>query len=168
MNSQTRDPVGLSGGRLAEAVRELKALASNTAFFADALEEILQMIDWIDDFEQIPTSAVSTILASSVSRPRQVLRFRDRFMRKGKNTLTAYDASEGALYALFSAVLALLPKAPRCVAVDNLDQALNPRLTQKLVSSLCKWILTRPLRGKYFLWPTIRQFLTAFPFPMIG
>lgn len=137
---QTRDPVGLSGGRLAEAVRELKALASNTAFFADALEEILQMIDWIDDFDT--TSAADTILASSVSRPRQVLRFRDRFMRKGKNTLTAYDASEGALYALFSAVLALLPKAPRCVAVDNLDQALNPRLTQKLVSSLCKWILT--------------------------
>ncbi len=139
---QTRDPVGLSGGRLAEAVKELKALASNDSFFADALDEILEMIDWIDDFDT--RGVADTILSSSVSRPRQILRFRDRFMRAGKNTLTAYDASEGALYALFCAVLALLPKAPKCAAVDNFDQTLNPRLTQRLVRSVCKWITDSP------------------------
>ncbi len=141
-DSQTRDPVGLSGGRLAEAVRELKGLASTNAFIEEALDEIKEMIDWIEDFDT--TSLADNILSSSVSRPRQVLRFRDRYMRAGKNVLTAHDASEGALYVLFCAALALLPKAPKLAAVDNLDQALNPRLTQRLIRSLCKWIIDNP------------------------
>jgi len=139
---QTREPVGLSGGRLAEAVQELKSLAQNNNFLADALEEVVGMIDWILNFDA--TSSADAILSSNVARPRMVLRFHDRYMRKGKNTLSASDASEGALYVLFCAVLALLPKAPKCISVDNLDQALNPRLTQKLVSSLCKWITSNP------------------------
>ncbi|MBF0495616.1 MAG: AAA family ATPase [Deltaproteobacteria bacterium] len=139
---QTREPVGLAGGRLAEAVGELKTLARGTDFMNDGLEDVLEMIDWIDGFDT--TGSVQTILSSSVARPKQALRFYDRFMRTGKNILTAYDASEGALYVVFCAVLALLPNAPKCLAVDNLDQALNPRLAQRLVSSLCKWITTNP------------------------
>ncbi|MBF0550508.1 MAG: AAA family ATPase [Deltaproteobacteria bacterium] len=139
---QTREPVGLAGGRLAEAVGELKTLALGNDFLEDGLDDILEMIDWIRDFDT--TDSVRTILSSSVARPKQTLRFYDRLMRTGKNILTAYDASEGALYVLFCAVLALLPNAPKCLAVDNLDQALNPRLAQKLVSYLCKWITNNP------------------------
>jgi len=140
---QTREPVGLSGGRLAEAVRDLKTLANDNEFINEAFDEIREMIDWVEDFDT--TSMADSILSSSVSRPRQVLRFRDRYMRKGKNVLTAHDASEGALYVLFCAALALLPKAPKLAAVDNLDQALNPRLTQRLVRSLCRWIIDNPM-----------------------
>ncbi len=139
---QTREPVGLSGGRLAEAIREMKTLALSNDFLADGLEDVREMIDWINDFDV--ASSVESILSPSVARPKQVLRFRDRYMREGKNTLTAYDASEGALYVLFCAALALLPSTPKCVAVDNLDQALNPRLIQTLVRALCKWITTNP------------------------
>lgn len=139
---QSREPVGLSGGRLAEAVRELKSLARSNDFFAEALEEVIEMIDWIKDFDA--TGMVDSIVSASIPRPKLALRFRDRYMREGKNTLTASDASEGALYVLFCAVLALLPKAPKCIAVDNLDQALNPRLTQRLASCLCKWITQEP------------------------
>lgn len=146
---QSRDPVGLAGGRLAEAVRQLINLAHGNAlvsphsdFFADAFNELLELIDWIKDLGV--TGMAESLLSSSVPRPRLVLRFRDRYMREGKNTLTANDASEGALYVLFCAVLALLPMAPKCLAIDNLDQALNPRLIQKLVSLLCKWITENP------------------------
>ena len=147
---QSRDPVGLAGGRLAEAVRQLISLTNGNAlakrqhggFLDDALEELLELIDWIKDFGV--TGSAEAILSSSVPRPKLVLLFRDRYMREGKNTLTANDASEGALYVLFCAVLALLPTAPKCIALDNLDQALNPRLTQKLVSLLCKWITENP------------------------
>jgi predicted ATPase len=139
---QSREPVGLSGGRLAEAVKELKLLAHTNDFLADALEEVVEMIDWIKDFDA--AGMVDSILSAAVPRQRSVLRFRDRYMREGKNTLTASDASEGALYVLFCAVLALLPKSPKCIAVDNLDQALNPRLSQRLASSLCKWIISNP------------------------
>lgn len=61
-------------------------------------------------------------------------------MKGSRNTLTAYDASEGALYVLFAAVLCLSPSAPRLLAVDNLDQALNPRLISRLAERLSGWL----------------------------
>ena len=67
-------------------------------------------------------------------------------MKKGSNTLTGYDASEGALYILYCAVLALHPRAPQCLAIDNIDQALNPRLAQRLMTSVCSW--TKALNGE--------------------
>jgi predicted ATPase len=69
-----------------------------------------------------------------------MLRFTDRFMGKHRNQLTAYDASEGALYVIFCALLCLSPFAPKLLAVDNLDQALNPRLLTRLVSHLAGWL----------------------------
>jgi predicted ATPase len=51
-------------------------------------------------------------------------------MRESRNKLTAYDASEGALYILFLLVLALHPRSPKFLAIDNFDQALNPRLAR--------------------------------------
>lgn len=139
---QSREPLGLSGGRLAEAVGELKTLSRNDPRIQEALDEILEMIDWVEGFEAV--SMASSIMSSTVPRPQQILRFRDRYMRKPNNRLTAYDASEGALYVLFCAVLALSPNAPKLAAVDNLDQALNPRLIQRLMACLCKWILENP------------------------
>jgi predicted ATPase len=62
-------------------------------------------------------------------------------MAKSRNDLTAYDASEGALYILFCAVLCLLPQAPKICAVDNLDQALNPRLLTRLTARLAGWLM---------------------------
>lgn len=147
---QSREPVGLGGGQLAEAVRQLLRLAhskvptqnSDAVFLQEALDDLLELIDWAKSFSV--TGSAESLLSSSIPRPRLVLRFRDRYMREGKNILTAHDASEGALYVLFCAVLALLPSSPSCLAIDNLDQALNPRLTQKLVSLLCKWITENP------------------------
>jgi predicted ATPase len=54
-------------------------------------------------------------------------------MRKGRNRLSAYDASEGALYVLFALVVLNHPRAPRTFAVENIDHALHPRLARKLV-----------------------------------
>ena len=34
----------------------------------------------------------------------------------------------------------LLPQAPRLLAIDNLDQALNPRLLVRLISRLAGWL----------------------------
>lgn len=61
-------------------------------------------------------------------------------MKTSRNELTAYDASEGALYVLFAAVLCLLPQSPKVFAIDNLDQALNPRLLAKLTGKLSNWL----------------------------
>ena len=61
-------------------------------------------------------------------------------MAPSRNTLTASDASEGALYVLFAAVLCLSPSSPKLLTIDNLDQALNPRLIARLVERLPGWL----------------------------
>lgn len=133
---QSRDPIGLAGGRLAEAFADLRKnlLDKN----AELLDSVFELIDWVADIETSHPS--SAILSSSVPSTKYVLKFTDRFMRKNRNTLTAYDASEGALYVLFCALLCLTPNAPKMFAIDNLDQALNPKLVEGLSRKLATWL----------------------------
>jgi predicted ATPase len=64
-------------------------------------------------------------------------------MVEGRNRLSGYDASEGALYVLFMMVLAFHEDVPPVVAVDNFDHALNPRLARALTERLCEWTLEK-------------------------
>lgn len=134
---QAREPVGLAGGRLPEALGELLAAGRKNPELAEMLAEVRQLIDWAQDFSA--ESSVAVPLSPSAARSRLVIQFVDRFMAKGHNKLTGYDASEGALYILYCAVLALHPKAPPFLAVDNVDQALNPKLATHLMAKLCSW-----------------------------
>lgn len=134
---QAREPVGLAGGRLPEAIEELLHRDKKNTVLSDALEEARDLLDWASDFAAEPSVGVP--LSPSAARSRLVIQFVDRFMAKNRNKLTGYDASEGALYILYYAALALHPKSPHCLAVDNLDQALNPRLAQRLMTALCSW-----------------------------
>lgn len=72
-----------------------------------------------------------------------MLSFTDRYMDPSRNALTAYDASEGALYVLFLAILCLSPVsrgAPAVFAIDHLDSALHPRLATRLAHRLSGWL----------------------------
>jgi predicted ATPase len=62
-------------------------------------------------------------------------------MAEGRNVLSAYDASEGALYVLFAAILAAHPDSPKLLAIDNFDATLNPRLIRSLSSKMVEWVL---------------------------
>lgn len=128
-----RLPLGLSGGGLAESFGALRETLDE-----DTLEHVLGLIDWVSDIET--TDSVGELLSPSVARTQSVLKFTDHFMAKDRNTFTAYDASEGALYVLFAAVLCLSPQSPNLFAIDNLDQALNPRLIQRLTARLGPWL----------------------------
>ena len=134
---QSREPVGLAGGRLPEAVEELITASKKNDQLAELVDEVRDLLDWASDFSA--ATSVGVPLSPSAARSRLVIQFVDRFMAKGRNKITGYDASEGALYILYCAVLALHPKAPKCLAIDNVDQALNPRLAQKLMEALCSW-----------------------------
>lgn len=102
------------------------------------LDDVLELIDWVADIDT--TTHGANLLSPKVPRTQVMLKFTDRFMQKSRNELTAYDASEGALYVIFCAVLCLLPSAPKLLAIDNMDQALNPRLLSRLVSRLSGWL----------------------------
>jgi predicted ATPase len=138
---QSRAPVGLAGGRLAEASEELRRLARQDEDLDDVIEGILELVDWVENFGARAGSDVP--LSPSIPRQAQVLYFRDRYMADGRNILSAYDASEGALYVLFAAILAVHPDSPKFLAIDNFDATLNPRLVRSLSSKMVEWVLDR-------------------------
>lgn len=138
-DQQSRSPIGLSGGQIAEGFAALrKHLDNGNEDRENILEQVLELIDWVTDIQT--TSHGATLLSPKVPRSKLILKFTDRFMNQSRNELTAYDASEGALYVIFTALLCLLPQAPRLLAIDNLDQALNPRLLTRLISHLPSWL----------------------------
>ncbi len=133
-----RLPVGLAGGRLPEAVAELLDVEQGM-FGALDLDELLQLLDWVDQIAIVPPSR--ELVPPSVPAMRNVIRFTDRWMTTDKNQLSAYNASEGALYVLFVLVLALHPRSPRLFAIENWDQAMHPRLARATVRLFCQQML---------------------------
>jgi energy-coupling factor transporter ATP-binding protein EcfA2 len=130
---QSRVPVGLSGGRIADAVQE--TFRARPAVY----RETLDLIDWCQGLALSPSGSVP--VSPSIPQPTRILRFRDQHMADGRNYLSAYDASEGALYVLFAAVLMHHAQSPRVFAIDNFDHALNPRLARALTRRICEWAL---------------------------
>lgn len=147
---QQRDPVGLAGGRLPEAAQELLKRRRGDERLREISTQVLELIDWAASYgsrrvgDDIP-------LSPSVASAQRVLYFTDRFMADKRNGLTGYDASEGALYVIFAAVLAALPSAPSILAIDNFDHALNPRLARRLMNHFCRWVLSSPVDKQVLL-----------------
>jgi predicted ATPase len=141
---QSREPVGLSGGRLAEAVNDVFRgipLLHHDRNVRELYESVLELIDWADVLAA--TSPDSVPVSKNIPQPTRILRFRDRFMADGRNYLSGYDASEGALYVLFMTVLVHHRESPPVLAVDNFDHALNPRLAKALTRKVCDWMAAR-------------------------
>ena len=137
--TQPREPLGLSGGNLARATSELLKQRRRVEHSMRICREVLGLVDWASSFGA--TSAARLPLSPAAAASETVIRFRDRFMRKDRNVLSGYDASEGALYALFLAIISGHDKSPRLCAVDNADHGLNPRLARSLVEHVCGWYL---------------------------
>lgn len=130
-DSAPRSPVGLFGGQLPEAIAMIldgHGREPRRAF----LDRAIAFVDWAKDFEISEPSR--HVVSPSIPTSRQLIIFRDRYMRDGRNKLSAYDASEGALYVLFALVLALNSQSPQIFGIDNFDHALNPRTARALTS----------------------------------
>ena len=127
-----RSPVGLFGGQLPEAVGLLTASGKRL------LQDAFELIDWASS---IKVGEGSRLISPSVPTSRYVVEFVDRYMAKGRNVLSGYDASEGALYILFMLVLAIHGQSPTVLAVDNFDQALNPRTARGLTRTFVRHVL---------------------------
>jgi len=125
-----RDPIGLGGGRLAEALAYLAASKQSQVL----QDEFEALVDWASS---VSTAAPTPDLISpSIPVMSEVVRFSDRFMRDDRNELSAYDASEGALYVLFALAMILHPRSPRFFAIENIGHALHPRLARRLFGVL--------------------------------
>ena len=137
--TQPRRPVGLSGGNLPRAILDLRRQRKWDDRSRRICREVLELVDWADRFGW--ASSARLPLSPTAAASGDVIRFRDRFMRKDRNILSGHDASEGALYALFLAVVSGHEASPALCAVDNADHGLNPRLARSLMECLCRWYL---------------------------
>jgi energy-coupling factor transporter ATP-binding protein EcfA2 len=165
-DTQQRQPIGLAGGQLANAILTMVGQRKSLhfkdrdrnimgyqlkiwAFLRKVHNDALSLIDWAKTYGT--ASASDMPLSPSIGSTERVIRFKDRFMKSGRDTLSGYDASEGALYILFHAALAAHPKSPPICAVDNADHGLNPRLARGLLSKICEWHLSSPYSRQIFL-----------------
>ncbi len=140
--TQPRRPCGLSGGQLPTAIAEILRGREGGEHTQRVCREALELIDWAKAFGSRQASQMPLSAAAAASD--RVIRFTDRYMIEKRNQLSGYDASEGALYVLFLAVVAAHPLSPTLCAIDNADHGLNPRLARSLMSRFCTWYPASP------------------------
>ena len=140
-DSNQMAPVGLNGGRLAEALQDLLHNVDGELYCGSLpMDSVLEMIDWAADISVEAPS--KKIINSNIPTTRQIIEFTVCFM-KDTAKFTGYDASEGALYVLFMLCLAMHPQSPPVFAIDSFDHALNPRLAKKMMEIFCQLILNQ-------------------------
>lgn len=139
-------PIGLHGEGLPDAVLELirqrysarRDSSPERKFDADLARSALDLVylpGWTRGVRvgSLESNLVSPEISNDSDR---MVYFLDRFMRDDRNKLSAYDSSEGTLFLLFAAVLLAHTHSPKYFALDNVDSALNPAMTRKLVESI--------------------------------
>lgn len=146
--TQPAQPVGLSGGQLPQATLELLRARRSNSRIGRICADALELIDWARSFGSAPSAGLA--LSPSAAASDRVIRFRDKYMREG-SVLSGYDASEGALFVLFLAVVCGHPRSPPLCAVDNADHGLNPRLARGLIERICRWHLEADERRQILL-----------------
>ena len=115
-------PLGTKGEGL---LKHLQFLASNPEFAKD-LKHHLQLLGWFSDLE-LPTEA---------DEMRGRLRIRDRWLSEDAPVFDQRSANEGFLYLLFYFTLMMSKHTPKFFAIDNIDNALNPKLCAELMRQL--------------------------------
>lgn len=142
-------PIGLHGEGLPEAAssfldvwgqyRERNASGDRSAQW-DIIKSCVDLV-WLPGWAStFGTHRAAPLLTSRdlADRSGESVYFIDKFMHASRNHLSVYDSSEGTLFLLFAAIILAHPKAPKVFALDNVDNALNPKLTRRLVEQIIK------------------------------
>jgi AAA15 family ATPase/GTPase len=118
-------PLGVKGEGL---FKHLVEIFRENPEKAIEIKENLQLIDWFEDFE-IPKDLMFT---------EKRIAIKDRFLEKGLSDFDQRSANEGFLYLLFYFTLFISDKTPKFFAIDNIDNALNPKLGKRLIKVLAQ------------------------------
>ncbi len=92
------------------------------------INEHLQLLDWFDGFE-IPNDLMFT---------EKRIKIKDRFLEDGLQYFDQRSANEGFLYLLFYLTLFISDETPKFFAIDNIDNAMNPKMGSELIKILAK------------------------------
>jgi hypothetical protein len=139
-------PIGLHGEGLPTAVRTylngISALRRRKDGLTDPTYILMKRaIDLAFEpgwAERVQVGRISDILKSRdiLDAGEDMVYFVDKFMHSKRNTLSVYDSSEGTLFLLFAAILLSHSDSPKVFAMDNVDSALNPKLTRRLLETI--------------------------------
>ncbi|CAK0752017.1 DUF2813 domain-containing protein [uncultured Gammaproteobacteria bacterium] len=140
LESNPTKPLGLHGGGLPQAVHAVFSRRNRTKENKIAFDLSANIINlsWFPGWASkimVGPAALDSV-SGRVKTGDATLYFVDKFMREKRSHLSAYDSSEGTLYLLFVSVLLLHPEAPKIFALDNVDNALNPAITRKMLETL--------------------------------
>ena len=94
----------------------------------EAIEEIkkhLRLISWFEDFEIVNDAFTGSYV-----------KIRDAYLGKDIYYPNLKSTNEGFLYLLFYLALFIAEYTPKFFAIDNIDNALNPKLCRELVKVL--------------------------------
>jgi AAA15 family ATPase/GTPase len=90
------------------------------------INEHLQLLDWFEGFE-IPNDLMFT---------ERRIKIKDRYLEDSLHYFDQRSANEGFLYLLFYLTLLMSPYTPNFFAIDNIDNAMNPKLGRELTKTL--------------------------------
>ncbi len=131
-----KTPLGLNGEGLDLLI------SSFNPFEKDYLKECETLFKWLSEIIS-DTTEKNRGMGLKPGSSTSTLYFKDKFMQKQNNTLSAEVSNEGILHVLFYLSLFISTKTPQLFAIDNIETALNPRLCQKLISVLVKLVKAR-------------------------
>jgi len=118
-------PVGIHGEGL---FKELQKILQNHPDKWKEIKEGLEALDWFENIE-IPKDLF-------IAEKR--IQLKDKYLGANPDVqfLDQRSANEGFLFLLFYFTLFVSDDTPKFFAIDNIDQALNPRLCIKLMQTL--------------------------------
>jgi predicted ATPase len=115
------EPIGIMGEGL------FKHLVEKTDILK-TINENLRLLDWFDGFE-IPNDLMFT---------EKRINIKDRYLKNAIEHFDQRSANEGFLYLLFYFTLFISEDTPKFFAIDNIDNAMNPKLGSELIRILAK------------------------------
>ena len=120
------EPLGIRGEGLFSQL--VKISKEKPELFNKINEYLDLLLDWFGGFE-IPKDLMFT---------ERRIKIKDRNLEEGLQYIDQRSANEGFLYLLFYFTLFISKETPRFFAIDNIDNAMNPKLGRKLIKVLSK------------------------------
>lgn len=117
-------PLGIRGEGLFRYLQHLSS-DENKSRLAD-IKQRMKFLEWFRDF------AISDESPESEAR----IEIQDKYVAKDVGALDQLSANEGFLIILFYFALLVGSETPRFLAIDNVDNALNPKLCTRLMKEI--------------------------------
>lgn len=143
-------PIGLHGEGLTESISDLisdfnikysvEQKLDTVNKYYELIRKSLSMVFIPGWTESVKVGEIEANLVSKaiIDKSKNILYFVDKYMSESRNTLSAYDSSEGTLFLLFMSAILCHKNLPRIFSIDNIDNGLNPLITRKLISNIIK------------------------------